>query len=158
MASQDAFATAGPPTDQSRLSIPLAPRTTWRIGGPAQYLLTPGSATEAAAVLAAARAEGWPVFFLGRGSNLLIADQGLPGITLFLAEPMSQIVFTDDSVKAGAGVYLPLFAATLARRGWAGFEFLIGIPGTVGAAVRLNAGTGPGREMADILKMSPFNL
>jgi len=131
---------------------PLAPRTTWRIGGPAQYLLTPGSAAEAAAVLAAARAEGWPVFYLGRGSNLLIADQGLPGITLHLAEPMSQIAFTGDSVKAGAGVYLPHFAATLARRGWAGFEFLIGIPGTVGAAVRLNAGTGSGQEMADILK------
>ena len=65
---------------------------------------------------------------------------------------MSQIAFTGDIVKAGAGVYLPHFAATLARRGWAGFEFLIGIPGTVGAAVRLNAGTGPGQEMADILK------
>jgi UDP-N-acetylmuramate dehydrogenase len=131
---------------------PLAPRTTWRIGGPAQYLLTPGSADEAATVLAAARAAGWPVFYLGRGSNLLIADQGLPGITLHLARPLSQISFHGDLVKAGAGVYLPHFAATLARQGWAGFEFLIGIPGTVGAAVRLNAGTGPGREMADILK------
>jgi UDP-N-acetylmuramate dehydrogenase len=55
-------------------------------------------------------------------------------------------------VKAGAGVYLPQLAAILARRGWAGFEFLIGIPGTVGAAVRFNAGTGPRQEMADILK------
>ncbi len=131
---------------------PLASRTTWGIGGPAQYLLSPGSADEAAAILAAAQAEGWPVFYLGRGSNLLIADQGLPGITLHLANPMAQIVFTGDIVKAGAGVYLPHFASTLARRGWAGFEFLIGIPGTVGAAVRLNAGTGPGQEMADVLK------
>ena len=131
---------------------PLAPHTTWRIGGPAQYLLTPDSADEAAAVLAAARAEGWPVFYLGRGSNLLIADQGLPGITLHLTRPLSQIVFAGDIVKAGAGVYLPHFAATLARRGWAGFEFLIGIPGTVGGAVRLNAGTGPGQEMSDILQ------
>ncbi len=65
---------------------------------------------------------------------------------------MAQINFADGVVKAGAGVYLPHFAATLARRGWAGFEFLIGIPGTVGAAVRLNAGTGPQQEMADILK------
>jgi UDP-N-acetylmuramate dehydrogenase len=55
-------------------------------------------------------------------------------------------------VKAGAGVFLPHFAALLARRGWAGFEFLIGIPGSVGAAVRLNAGTGPGQEISDVLK------
>lgn len=131
---------------------PLAPCTTWRIGGPAEYLLAPGSADEAAAVLAAARSEGWPVFYLGRGSNLLIADQGLPGITLHLAGPISQLTFTGDTVKAQAGVYLPHFAATLARQGWAGFEFLIGIPGTVGAGVRLNAGTGPGQEMGDLLK------
>jgi UDP-N-acetylmuramate dehydrogenase len=65
---------------------------------------------------------------------------------------LGQLTFANGVVKAGAGVYLPHFAATLARRGWAGFEFLIGIPGTVGAAVRLNAGTGPRQEMADILK------
>ena len=83
---------------------PLAPCTTWRIGGPAEYLLPPGSADEAAAVMAAAQSEGWPVFYLGRGSNLLIADQGLPGITLHLAGPISQITFTGDTVKAEAGV------------------------------------------------------
>jgi len=150
-----------PPSPSPRLAAllskavpqcPLAPRTTWRIGGPAQYLLTPGSADEAAEVLAAAQEEGWPDFYLGRGSNLLIADQGLPGITLHLAGSMSQISFEGDIVRAGAGVFLPHFAAILARRGWAGFEFLIGIPGTVGASVRLNAGTGPGQEMADMLK------
>ena len=131
---------------------PLAPCTTWRIGGPAEYLLAPRSADEAAAILAAARSEGWPVFYLGRGSNLLIADQGLPGITLHLAGPISQLTFTGDTVKAGAGVYLPHFAATLAHQGWAGFEFLIGIPGSVGGGVRLNAGTGPKQEMGDLLK------
>jgi UDP-N-acetylmuramate dehydrogenase len=131
---------------------PLAPHTTWGIGGPAQYLLAPGTAEEAAALLIAARAEGWPVFYLGRGSNLLIADQGLPGLTLHLAHAFPQISFAGNTVKAGAGVYLPHLAAALANRGWAGFEFLIGIPGTVGAAVRLNAGTGPQQEMGNFLK------
>jgi UDP-N-acetylmuramate dehydrogenase len=131
---------------------PLAPHTTWRIGGPAQYLLSPCSPDEAAAILVAAREEGWPVFYLGRGSNLLIADQGLPGITLHFAKSMGHLTFADGVVKAGAGVFLPHFAAALARRGWAGFEFLIGIPGTVGAAVRLNAGTGPGQEISNIIK------
>jgi UDP-N-acetylmuramate dehydrogenase len=83
---------------------------------------------------------------------LLIADQGLPGITLHLAKSLDHITFADGVVKAGAGVFLPHFAAMMARRGWAGFEFLIGIPGTVGAAIRLNAGTGSGQEMANILK------
>lgn len=131
---------------------PLAPHTTWRIGGPAQWLLAPGSPEEAMAILDVARSEGWPVFYLGRGSNLLIADEGLPGLTLHLAKSLNQLTLAGDVVKAGAGVYLPHFAATLARRGWAGFEFLIGIPGTVGGAVRLNAGTGPGQEMANIVK------
>ena len=76
----------------------------------------------------------------------------MPGITLHLTNSLGQLTFSDSVVKAGAGVFLPHFAAILARRGWAGFEFLIGIPGTVGAAVRLNAGTGPQQEMADILK------
>lgn len=131
---------------------PLAPLTTWRVGGPAQYLVTPGTVEEAAALLAAADAEGWPVFFLGRGSNVLLADQGLPGLTLHLARAFTNLSFTAQTVKAGAGVYLPHLAAVLANRGWAGFAWLIGIPGTVGAAVRLNAGTGPGQEMADRLK------
>ena len=131
---------------------PLAPHTTWRIGGPAQWLLAPRAPDEAAAIIGAAQTEGWPVFYLGRGSNLLIADQGLSGITLHLTKSFDQITLAGDIVKAGAGVYLPHFAATLARRGWAGFEFLIGIPGTVGAAVRLNAGTGRHQEIADILK------
>ncbi|MGQ9920995.1 MAG: UDP-N-acetylmuramate dehydrogenase [Desulfobacca sp.] len=129
-------------------SKPLAPLTTWGIGGPAEYLLAPKTPTEAAAVLAAAREAGWPVFFLGRGSNVLIADAGLPGITLHLAKFCQEITFAPGSVTVGAGVFLPRLAALLAQQGWRGYEFLIGIPGTVGAAVRLNAGTGPGQEMA----------
>jgi len=132
--------------------LPLAPYTTWRIGGPAQWLLAPDSPDEAAAILGAARDEGWPVFFLGRGSNLLIGDQGLPGITLHLTKSLGQVAFGDGVVQAGAGAYLPQLAATLARGGWAGFEFLIGIPGTVGAAVRLNAGTGPQQEIGHIVR------
>ncbi|HAY23103.1 MAG TPA: UDP-N-acetylenolpyruvoylglucosamine reductase [Desulfobacterales bacterium] len=132
--------------------IPLAPFTTWRIGGAAERLLRPHSVEEAAEMLAAARGEGWPVFFLGRGSNLLIDDAGLPGLTLHLAGSLQWLKFGQNTVMVGAGVYLPRLAATMARRGWTGFEFLIGIPGTVGGAVRLNAGIGAGREISDILK------
>ena len=129
-------------------SKPLAPLTTWGIGGPAAYLAAPGTVAAAQDLLAASRAAGWPVFFLGRGSNVLIADAGLPGITLHLTDFCQEISFGDGRVTVGAGVFLPRLAVRLARAGWAGYEFLIGIPGTVGAAVRLNAGTGPGQEMA----------
>jgi len=132
----------------ARRCVPLAPLTTWGIGGPAEYLLAPTTPEDAAAVLAAARQAGWPVFFLGRGSNVLIADAGLPGITLHLTNFCREINVGAESVTVGAGVFLPRLAVYLAQQGWSGYEFLIGIPGTVGAAVRLNAGTGPGQEMA----------
>ena len=129
--------------------MPLAPLTTWGIGGPAAYLAAPAAAALAVDLLGAARAAGWPVFFLGRGSNVLIADTGLPGITLHVHRFCPELVWGEEEVTVGAGVFLPRLAGLLAAQGWAGYEFLIGIPGTVGAAVRLNAGTGPGQEMAD---------
>jgi UDP-N-acetylmuramate dehydrogenase len=146
---------SGPPPNlaallqPARRQVPLGPLTTWGIGGPAEYLLAPATAGDARSVLAAARDAGWPVFFLGRGSNVLIADTGLPGITLHLHRFCPEIIWGEEEVRVGAGVFLPRLAASLAARGWSGYEFLIGIPGTVGAAVRLNAGTGPGQEMAD---------
>ncbi len=139
----------------ARRLAPLAPLTTWAIGGPAAYLLAPTTAAEAQACLRAARGAEWPVFFLGRGSNVLVADAGLPGITLHLTRFGQELIFGEDQVTVGAGVYLPRLAAALAAQGWAGYEFLIGIPGTVGAAVRLNAGTGPGQEMgAHVLEVT----
>lgn len=131
---------------------PLAPLTTWRIGGRAQWFWTPTSLEITAAVLDLARREGIPVFYLGRGSNVLIADEGLPGLTLSLRGAWTDLTFAAEVVRVGAGVYLPHLAGAAARRGWAGFEFLTGIPGTVGAAVRGNAGTGPGQEIGDLVR------
>ncbi len=94
---------------------------------------------------------GLPLFFLGRGSNVLIADQGLPGITLHLGKGFQKLVREGDTVRVGAGVGLPRLAATMAAGGQGGFEFLAGIPGTVGAAVRLNAGA-HGQDLGRVLK------
>ncbi len=120
--------------------FPLAPLTTWRIGGPAQFLAVPQDVEDVCALSREAAARGWPLFFLGRGSNVLIADAGLPGITLHLAKTFQTVERQGGTVRVGAGVALPRLAKTLASRGIGGFEFLAGIPGTVGAAVRLNAG------------------
>ena len=94
---------------------------------------------------------GWPLFFLGRGSNVLIDDAGLPGLTLHLAKSLQTLTPHGDTLRAGAGVSLPRLAQAAARLGFAGFEFLAGIPGTVGAAVRLNAGA-EGQSLAGVLK------
>ncbi|MDD3579665.1 MAG: UDP-N-acetylmuramate dehydrogenase [Desulfobacca sp.] len=131
---------------------PLAPLTTWKIGGSAQVLAVPRDLDDLFEVFRQAQTYEWPLFFLGRGSNLLIADRGLPGITLHLAPTFKELKLEGDRLRVGAGVSLPRLAHYLAVQGVAGFEFLAGIPGTVGAAVRLNAGTGPGQEIGAHLR------
>ena len=119
---------------------PLAPLTTWRIGGAAARLAAPADLEDVWGLMRLAHDRGWPLFFLGRGSNVLIDDAGLPGLTLHLAKSLQSLTRHGDTLRAGAGVSLPRLAQAAARLGFAGFEFLAGIPGTVGAAVRLNAG------------------
>jgi len=129
----------------------LAPLTTWKIGGPAAYLAAPADLEDVWRLMRLAWDRGWPQFFLGRGSNVLIDDAGLPGITLHLAKSLQRLEFRQDALRVGAGVALPRLAQAAARWGYGGFEFLAGIPGTVGAAVRLNAGA-DGRSLADVLR------
>jgi UDP-N-acetylmuramate dehydrogenase len=130
---------------------PLAPLTTWKIGGAAAYLAAPADLEEVFALMRLAQERGWPLWFLGRGSNVLIADTGLPGITLHLARSLQKLESQGDTLRAGAGVALPRLAQAARRLGFAGFEFLSGIPGTVGAAVRLNAGA-HGGSLAQVLR------
>ena len=125
----------------------LAPWTSLRVGGAAELLVRPRSADALVAVMARATAEGVPVHVLGGGANTLVGDLGVPGITLKLPADL----FPEQVVPAGAGeggmVTLGAGAA-IARlinvmriRGWIGAEFLAGIPGTIGGAVAMNAGT-----------------
>ena len=141
------------PENQSRLILenhPLAPLTTWRIGGAAAHLAAPADLDDAYRLMALAQDRGWPLFFLGRGSNVLIDDAGLPGLTLHLAKSLQGLERRNDTLRAGAGVALPRLAQAAAKLGFSGFEFLAGIPGTVGAAVRLNAGA-EGQTLAGVL-------
>ena len=130
---------------------PLAPLTTWKIGGPAEFLAVPQDLEDVLALHREAAHRGCPLFFLGRGSNVLIADAGLPGVTLHLAKSFQKLERQSTSVRVGAGVGLPRLAQIMAAGGQGGFEFLAGIPGTVGAAVRLNAGA-HGQNLGRILK------
>lgn len=130
---------------------PLAPLTTWKIGGPAEFLAVPRDLEDVWALQQIAASRCCPLFFLGRGSNVLIADAGLPGITLHLAKSFQKLERQRDTVRVGAGVTLPRLAKIMADWGQGGFEFLAGIPGTVGAAIRLNAGA-HGRDLGQILQ------
>jgi UDP-N-acetylmuramate dehydrogenase len=130
---------------------PLAPLTTWKIGGPAQFLAAPQDIDDVLALYQEAASRSCPLFFLGRGSNVLIADAGLPGITLHLVKGLRKLERRGDTVRVGAGVGLPRLARTLAAWGQGGYEFLAGIPGTMGAAVRLNAGA-HGQDLGRLLK------
>jgi UDP-N-acetylmuramate dehydrogenase len=131
--------------------VPLAPLTTWKIGGAAARLVAPANIDDIYQLMSLALDRGWPLFFLGRGSNVLIADAGLPGLTLHLAKGLQGIERHGDTLRVGAGVALPRLAQAAARMGFEGFEFLTGIPGTVGGAVRLNAGA-EGKSLADLLR------
>ena len=131
-------------------NVPLAPLTTWKIGGPAQYLAAAAGLEDVYRLMALAYDRGWPLWFLGRGSNILIDDAGLPGLTLHLARSLRHLEHRGDTLRAGAGVSLPRLAQAAADLGFSGFEFLAGIPGTVGAAVRLNAGA-DGQDLARVL-------
>jgi UDP-N-acetylmuramate dehydrogenase len=142
------------PKNMSQLILenhPLASLTTWGIGGVAAQLAAPASLSDVWGLMRLAQDRGWPLFFLGRGSNVLIGDAGLPGLTLHLAKSFQGLERRGDVLRAGAGVSLPRLAQAAARLGFAGFEFLAGIPGTVGAAVRLNVGA-EGESLAGVLK------
>jgi UDP-N-acetylmuramate dehydrogenase len=128
--------------DLARPDIPIGPFTTYRVGGPAALLVTARTEADLAATAAAVARSGLPVLVLGRGSNLLVADGGFPGIAVTLhAEAFGAIeVQGGHTVLAGGAVFLPVLARRTAAEGLAGLEWAVGVPGSVGGAVRMNAG------------------
>ncbi|MDQ3983252.1 MAG: UDP-N-acetylmuramate dehydrogenase [Actinomycetota bacterium] len=132
---------------------PLAPLTTYRLGGPAALLFEPGSGEDVTLAARALRAAAdVPVLVLGRGSNTVVSDDGWPGLVIHVGPDLSWAEVGDEEtmVLAGAGTSLPQLANWTARRGLTGLEFLVSIPGSVGGGVRMNAGA-HGGEIADHL-------
>lgn len=139
------------PAVRGRLSgnAPLAPVTWFRVGGAAEVLFRPADAEDLAAFVAAKPADV-PLTVIGVGSNLLVRDGGVPGVVVRLGRGFAAIEARDGAVDCGAAA-LDLNVALFARdAGLAGLEFLSGIPGTIGGALRMNAGA-YGREVSDVL-------
>jgi UDP-N-acetylmuramate dehydrogenase len=137
-------------TGEVRRSAPLAGRTTLRVGGPAAVLVVAETAMDLAAVARTCEGYGRPWVVIGRGSNLLIADEGWPGVAVVLGRGFRGIDIEGDAVEAGGAEPMPALATAVARAGLTGLAYGIAIPGTVGGAVRMNAGA-HGGETADVL-------
>ena len=134
----------------AKLDESLRRYTAWKIGGPADVLLEPKSTEELIEAVEKAREHGVPVTVLGGGTNVLVLDGGVRGLTIRLAKALTNVEIGGTSVTADAGVLYPVLANTTAARGLAGLEFATGIPGTVGGAVYMNAGA-YGSETREVL-------
>ncbi len=119
----------------------MARHTTLRVGGPADVFILPANDADLAAVVKFCSGRGVPMFILGRGSNLLVLDAGFRGVVISLAHPhFSRIEIDGTRVRCGAGAKQKNVAVEAKRAGLSGVEFLEGIPGSIGGALRMNAG------------------
>src|SRR3954470_10079013 len=137
--------------DRVRGDVSMAPLTTFRIGGPAALFLEPESVDDLHAVSRAVAATQVPVAIVGKGSNVLVADEGFPGIVLRLGRRFRWSARTGDIVTAGAAMPLPALAGIAQQHGLAGVGFGVAIPASLGGAVRMNAGAHDG-QMADVVE------
>lgn len=133
--------------------VPIGPLTTYRVGGPAALFVEATSEDDLRRVSEAVRATGVPVLVVGRGSNLLVADGGHRGLALTLGGAFADIVVTGTRVRAGASVSLPVLARRTASASLTGLEWAVGVPGSVGGAVRMNAG-GHGSDIRESIVLA----
>ncbi len=125
-----------------RQAEPLAMHTWFQLGGPAEYFAEPRDVDELLSLVKRCREEGVPLRTLGRGSNLLVRDEGVRGVVVQLSAPaFREIRIEGDSLTVGAGARLGRAVTTSVHQGLGGLEGLVGIPGSVGGALRGNAGT-----------------
>jgi UDP-N-acetylmuramate dehydrogenase len=135
----------------ARVDEPLGPLTTYRVGGSAAIFVSPKSLVELREIAVAIARYDLPVLVVGRGSNLLIADAGFAGVAMSLADWAAGIEVSGIDVNSGSAVALPVLARRTAAAGLTGFEWAVGVPGSIGGAVRMNAG-GHGSDIAACLQ------
>ena len=129
---------------------PMAKHTSFRIGGPADVLAQPADEAELAALLKRAAEHAVPVTLIGNGSNLLVRDKGIRGLVIKLGNLFSSVAAEGNTLTFGCGVSLALASKKAASLSLSGMEFAVGIPGTIGGAVYMNAGAYDG-EMAKVV-------
>jgi UDP-N-acetylmuramate dehydrogenase len=136
--------------ERVRVQLPMAPLTTFRIGGPAALYLEPEDETDLAAVADAVGRAAIPVVVLGKGSNVLVDDDGFRGLVLRLGRGFRWAARDGDVLTAGAAMPLPALAGVALQHGLEGLAFAVAIPASLGGAVRMNAGA-HGGELGDVV-------
>ena len=131
----------------ARRNVAMSEHTTYRVGGPAAVFVEATTVEDLASVAEAVEGTEVPILVVGRGSNLLVADAGFAGVVVALGGDFEAIDIADTTVTAGGAAALPVVARRTAAAGLRGFEWAVGVPGSVGGAVRMNAG-GHGADMA----------
>jgi UDP-N-acetylmuramate dehydrogenase len=127
-------------SENVRTNEPMKKHTTFKIGGPAEIFITPDEEEKLKRAIACIKKAGMPYYIMGNGSNLLVSDDGYPGVIVQLCEKYNQIIFAENVCTVQAGCLLSKLGMQAAARGLSGLEFATGIPGTVGGAVVMNAG------------------
>jgi UDP-N-acetylmuramate dehydrogenase len=130
----------GPAGERVRRDFPLAPMTSFRLGGPAALYLEAASLEDLAAVGRAIAETDLPLLVIGKGSNLLVGDRGFPGIVVRLGKPFRWAARDGELLSAGAAMPLPALAGVALSHRLAGLEFGVAIPASLGGSVRMNAG------------------
>ena len=137
--------------DSILIDEPMSRHTTFRVGGPADFFVTPKAKEEVREVICICKEAGMPYYIIGNGSNLLVSDAGYRGVIVQIYKEMNEVKVEGDLVKAQAGALLSGIAAKALGAELSGFEFASGIPGTIGGACVMNAGA-YGGEMKDVLE------
>ena len=155
LADVDRRLASSPLGSSVRSDYELAPHTTYRVGGPARLFVTVTDLAELemlAAIVSdsTGNAPPVPVLVVGRGSNLLVADRGFDGLAVALGSRLTRFEIDGPTINASGGALLPIVARASVEAGLTGFEWAVGVPGTIGGAVRMNAG-GHGSDMSESL-------
>ena len=137
--------------DSILIDEPMSRHTTFRVGGPADFFVTPKAKEEVRDVICICKEAGMPYYIIGNGSNLRVSDAGYRGVIVQIYKEMNEVKVEGDLVKAQAGALLSGIAAKALGAELSGFEFASGIPGTIGGACVMNAGA-YGGEMKDVLE------
>jgi len=130
---------------------PMSNYTSFNVGGPAQYLVLPRDFSQVAQVVSYCNEKGIQWHVVGKGTNLLISDEGLPGVVILIEENLAEVKMVDTTITAQAGASLQRVSSIARASSLTGLEFASGIPGTVGGAVAMNAGA-YGGEIKDVLR------
>ena len=133
-----------------KINEPVSKHTSFRIGGPADVLILPTNTEELADIMEVIRKEAVDITIMGNGSNLLVRDKGIRGVVVKIGNNLKNIICDGENIVAEAGVSLGAVSNQAAIRGLTGLEFAVGIPGSLGGAVYMNAGAYDG-QMQDVV-------